>query len=205
MKIQTLAPALLPRALTVLLLPLFLSLSLPPKAARGEEEESLLSLQRRFESYKRERARFQESPFSQLLVEELSQLIRWISEADIAFSEEDEELCLRLVNRLQVQVRLIKTTIDERRARAAVERIRQEAVQLESRARAIRSEVAALEQRIGGAMRGSTPAGGQRPPAGGAAPSRRGGGAPPAQGGSPAAPAQPIAPQPQPAAAPGAY
>ena len=199
MNIQTFAPALLSRALIVFLLPLFLSLSMPPSEARGEEE-SLLSLQRRFESYKRERGRFQESPFSQLLVEELSQLIRWISETDVAFSEEDEDLCLRLVNRLQVQVRLIRTTIDERRARAAVERIRQEAVQLESRARAIRSEVATLEQRIGGAMRNPASAGNQQPPAGGAAQGQSA----PVQNNSPA-PVQPVAPQPQPVAAPGAY
>ncbi|MEE2643879.1 MAG: hypothetical protein VYD19_02990 [Myxococcota bacterium] len=113
------------------------------------EEESMNSLRRRFEAYKMKKNTFQGSPFSRMIVEEQSTLIQWISAAETAFSEEEEELALRLVNRVQVQVRLIQTTIDELRARASVERVRQEAVQLESRARAVRSEVAALEQQIG--------------------------------------------------------
>ena len=107
------------------------------------------SLRRRFEAYKMKKNTFQSSPFSRMIVEEQSTLIQWISAAEAAFSEEEEELALRLVNRVQVQVRLIQTTIDELHARASVERVRQEAVQLESRARAVRSEVAALEQQIG--------------------------------------------------------
>ena len=153
------------------------------------------SLRRRFEAYKMKKNTFQSSPFSRMIVEEQSTLIQWISAAETAFSEEEEELALRLVNRVQVQVRLIQTTIDELHARASVERVRQEAVQLESRARAIRSEVAALEQQIGRSI--AQKQGQQRGNAGNrATPQARPAAAPsaPAPAPTPSAPSRTVAP-----------
>ncbi len=122
--------------------------------------EELSDTKRRFNAYQEKTREFQNMMQAKALLNELNMLSQWITQADRALADGEDDRFVHLVNQIQVQVRFVEVSLDNLNAQELLVQKRKEAEGLENKAKATREEVSRLEETLSlgdGRIRSSQP------------------------------------------------
>jgi hypothetical protein len=112
------------------------------------EAEELSETKSRFNAYQEKNREFQNMPQAQSLLNELNMLSQWMTQANRALADGEDDRFVHLVNQIQVQIRLIEVSVDNLNAQELVVQKRKEAEGLENKAKHTREEVSRLEESL---------------------------------------------------------